>query len=73
MTAFPGDQIGRFQVERLVAVQGSPDCDSNECTRGPGGRCMGYHCPLCDAPTNMYGHHNCARQTDVDASKETEA
>lgn len=75
MTLWPGDTIGRFAVERLVAYRGNQDCASWECTRVGShqredgtwdmGRCVGYHCPLCDAPTNSYGHHDCSRAGDV--------
>lgn len=72
MTIWPGDIVGdRFEVSHLVAFRGSEGCTSLECTRRGAhqredgswdpGECIGWHCPLCDAPTNSYGHHNCAR------------
>ena len=69
MTLMPGDNVGGFELQHLVAVAGEhPDCTSLECRRRqlPDGStvCMGYHCPLCDAPTNSYGHHDCPRASD---------
>lgn len=39
------------------------ECIDLRCTRmgsniakGDRGRCVGYHCPLCDTPTGMMGH-----------------
>lgn len=69
MTLFPGDLVGGFKLGRLVAVQGLEGCTSPECSR-VGDRCVGWHCPLCDAPTNSYGHHDCPRTPKDDASPE---
>lgn len=78
MTIWPGDIIEgddgqRFEIERLVAYQGKPDCDSWACTRRGSrqredgtwdmGECFGYHCSLCDEPTSMYGHRDCPKLT----------
>lgn len=65
---FPGDVVGGFELQRLVAVQGKEGCTNPMCRRVEGeSHCRGYHCPLCDAPTNMYGHHDCPRAADVEA------
>lgn len=76
MTIFPGDEIGGFTVQRLVAYQGNPDCQFGGCTRRGShqredgtwdmGDCYGWHCSLCDAPTSMMGHQ-CPRAGDVAA------
>jgi hypothetical protein len=74
---FPGDDVGGFELQRLVAYQGKPGCEDWRCTRRGSkqnedgtwdmGECMGYHCPLCDQPANSYGHHDCPRAGDVAA------
>lgn len=74
MTVFPGDTVGRFKIDRLVAYQGNPDCTYAGCTRRGSfmrtdgtwhpGECYGWHCSLCDAPTSMMGH-KCPRAADV--------
>lgn len=76
MTVWPGDKIGEFTVERLVAYQGKTDCTYMGCTRrgcrerADGtwdlGVCMGWHCALCDAPCSSMGH-DCPRKGDVAA------
>lgn len=62
MTLWPGDVVGGFEVERLVAIQGLEGCTNMTCTRlinpdtGEDMGCVGYHCPVCDAPTGWMGH-----------------
>ncbi len=78
MTVFPGDEVGGFRVERLVAYQGKADCTYAGCTRRGGqarpdgtwdsGECVGWHCALCDAPCSSFGHGNCPRSGDVDGA-----
>lgn len=57
---------GRFQLGHHVAMRGLEGCTSWQCTRRGScqredgswdpGECVGYHCPVCLAPTSMYGH-----------------
>lgn len=70
MTLFPGDEIvgedgQRFELGPMVAYRGREGCENWSCTRRepPPGACYGWHCSLCDAPTNMYGH-KCPREAD---------
>jgi len=70
VTIFPGDEVGGFRIERLVAYRGNPDCTNPTCTRDgrkpltePG--CFGWHCSLCDAPCSSQGHFNCPRAHEV--------
>jgi rubredoxin len=56
----PGDKLvtddGRtFVLGTQVAAQGKEGCTDPGCTR-INGVCVGWHCPVCGAPTSSFGH-----------------